>query len=75
MVVVDVLLGLNFLALGACALRGRSSRGKRSILPEFDRATSRPDRSTTGAAVILPFHRPSGSGAVRRAMSLHPSAR
>lgn len=74
MIVVDVLLGLNFVALGVCALRGQSHRRLR--VPPVrvdDHEATAGSRAATGNAVIIPF-RPRRAGTVTRAMAFHPSA-
>ena len=77
MIVVDVLLGLNLVVLGLCALRGQTNRHGR-VLPveaETARRGAVPRGSAAaGEAVILPFRprRPQPNAA--RAMALHPSA-
>ncbi len=78
MVVVDVLLGLNLLVLGACAARGRSERRT----PFASAGIARSHRSGFRAAVdggdqdavILPFRPRVHPADIQRAMALHPSS-
>lgn len=78
MVVVDVLLGLNFLVLAACAVRGRSERraplaGARFPHPHPSALWQAVDPERHDA-VIIPFRPRVHPPAVQQAMALHPSA-
>jgi len=73
MIVVDVLLGLNFLVLGACALRGQTSRRHTVVAAEAPPATVHVQRHAAEAKII-PFPSLRPTPGVGRAMALHPSA-
>lgn len=81
MVVVDVLLGLNLVVLGLCALRGPANRRARALTLKVE--TTPPPvvvraHTAPGEAVIIPFRprrpQPVVSKAMARAMAIHPSA-
>ena len=56
MIVVDVLLGLNFLVLGACALRGKTDRREGLIpLASASDPPRRPEQGAPREAVVLQF--------------------
>ena len=76
MIVVDVLLGLNLVVLGLCALRGQTNRHGRvlQVAAETARRGVAPRGGAPGEAVILPFRPRRPQPNVARAMALHPSA-
>jgi hypothetical protein len=84
MIVVEVLLGLNLVVLGVCALRAQLAHRGRDAwlfaerpLPLAGEGPSQCAQQADGGAVILPFRAPSRSnpGPVqrRRSISQHPS--
>jgi hypothetical protein len=74
MIVVDVLLGLNFLVLGACALRGKTDRREGLIpLASASDPPRRPEQGAPREAVVLQFRPRASSGSTLRSMSSHPS--
>ncbi|GEM_PF-6233050 len=77
MIVVDVLLGLNLVALGACALRGQTNKRVRLVPVKVENnapAAKSRGQSGPGDAVIIPFPVRRPANAIARAMALHPSA-
>ena len=74
MIVVDVLLGLKLLVLGACALRSKTDRREGLIaLASASDPQRRPEQGPPSEAVVLQFRPRGSSGSTLRSMSSHPS--
>ena len=71
MIVVDVLLALNLVVLGACALRGHSAR--RVVNFHQKKVEGPRAHAVTQGAVILPLRPRVRAAGLRRTASIHPS--